>query len=85
MMNITPKVFRKSLATLVADAGIPEIALQKLLGHVPGSPVTAKYYTKPVDATVLRAANIVRLSPNIKVKAEEEVDSSDMAKTGNLR
>ena len=82
LMHITPKVFRKAVATLVADSGTPEIALQKLLGHVPGSPITSKYYIKAVDETVVRAAKIVRLSPIVTFESEDKDDSSRLVKIG---
>jgi integrase len=46
--GVTPKMMRKWFASMVA-AENSEAILQRLLGHVPGSPVTRRHYVRSQD------------------------------------
>ena len=53
---ITPKTLRKAYATWQAvDNNVPEPVLQALLGHAPGSQVTARYYVNPQEEAKRKA------------------------------
>ena len=45
--------FRRSLATTLYSLNIPELVIQRVLRHKPGSPVTRQHYIKPITADVL--------------------------------
>ncbi|XBQ17587.1 MAG: tyrosine-type recombinase/integrase [Oceanicaulis sp.] len=69
---ITAQVLRRSFATWRAAAGIPPFVLQKILGHSPGSRVTAKFYTLAQDAHVRAAMEGFSLKPKPKIEAPND-------------
>lgn len=53
---VTPKTLRKAYATWQAvDNNVSEPVLQALLGHAPGSQVTARYYVNPQEEAKRKA------------------------------
>jgi integrase len=58
--TITPKMMRKWFASKVANDH-PEHVLQRLLGHAPGSPITARHYVRSTDAQTRDASEGVTL------------------------
>jgi integrase len=52
--RITPKTMRKWFSSVVASAD-PEQALQRLLGHSPGSRVTRKHYIRSTPVQLRQA------------------------------
>ena len=47
--------FRRSLASTLYSLNIPELVIQRVLRHKPGSPVTRQHYIKPIPSDVLNA------------------------------
>jgi integrase len=52
--GITPATMRKMFASAVARTA-PEVVLQKLLGHAPGSTVTRKHYVRDIEGDLYAA------------------------------
>jgi integrase len=47
--------FRRSLASTLYSLSIPELVIQRVLRHKPGSNVTRQHYIKPITSDVLNA------------------------------
>ena len=47
--------FRRGLATTLYSLNVPELVIQRILRHKPGSPVTREHYIKPITSDVLNA------------------------------
>ena len=62
-IKVTPKTFRKAFATWKAQAMVPEIVVQALMGHAPGSAVTAQHYTQASETAKRSAMESQALFP----------------------
>jgi integrase len=47
--------FRRSLASTLYSLNIPELVIQRILRHKPGSSVTRQHYIKPIDSEMRKA------------------------------
>jgi integrase len=54
--------FRSSLATTLYSLNIPELVIQRILRHKPGSAVTRQHYIKPITSDVLNAMETLEKS-----------------------
>jgi integrase len=60
-LQITPKSFRKLVATWIARGGIRERVLQAWLGHAPGSKVTKEVYDQAEVEDINAASKVIKL------------------------
>jgi integrase len=54
--------FRRSLASTLYSLNIPELVIQRILRHKPGSAVTRQHYIKPIASDVLNAMETLEKS-----------------------
>jgi integrase len=54
--------FRRSLATTLYSLNIPELVIQRILRHKPGSAVTRTHYIKPIDSEMRNAMETLEKS-----------------------
>jgi integrase len=54
--------FRRSLASTLYSLSIPELVIQRVLRHKPGSAVTRQHYIKPITSDVLNAMDTLEKS-----------------------
>ncbi|MBF0382082.1 MAG: site-specific integrase [Magnetococcales bacterium] len=60
-LKMTPKSFRKLVATWIARGGVRERVLQAWLGHVPGSKVTKEVYDQAERQDLDAASKVIKL------------------------
>jgi integrase len=78
LVKLSPHMLRKAYATWQAERGIAAAVLQPMLGHAPGSRVTAQYYVY-VSERAMREA-VLELPAG---ERNESTDAPKMAKLGN--